>query len=193
MLLPSACSACGVQGPALCERCWSALRLAPPSEPPAELDSVAALLVYADAGRELVARLKYRNARSAVGWLADGMAALVDPEGVDAVTWVPTTPSRRRQRGFDQGRLLATAVARRLHRPCPLLLSRREGPPQTGRSRVQRLVGPELFVRRWRRSPSRVLLVDDVLTTGATLGGAARVLRVAGAHQVHAVTAAMRR
>lgn len=147
---------------------------------------------YSGTGRELVARLKYRNARSAVAWLAAGMAELVDADEIDVVTWVPTTPSRRRQRGFDQGRVLATAVAHRLHRPCRSLLRRREGPPQTGRSRLQRLHGPDLVVRTWRSPPPRVLLVDDVVTTGATMAAAAQVLSRAGTAAVHAVSAAHR-
>lgn len=149
-------------------------------------------MAYVGVGREIVARLKYRNARSALDWLAEGMAGLVDPASVDVVTWAPTTPSRRRQRGFDQGRLLATAVGRRLHVPCRGLLRRRHGPPQTGRSRAERLVGPVLAPRPWTPAPRRVLVVDDVVTTGATLVAAARALRAAGALEVHAVVAAQR-
>lgn len=192
MLLPRVCPACGTPGPAPCGPCRALVRVAPFSAPPVCLDSFAALLVYEGTGRELVARLKYRNARSAVPWLADGMASLVDPSQVDVVTWVPTTPSRRRQRGFDQGRLLARAVAARIHRPCRSLLRRREGPPQTGRSRAQRLHGPDIAARSWRPPPLRVLLVDDVATTGATLAAAAHALRGAGATTVHALTATQR-
>jgi predicted amidophosphoribosyltransferase len=141
-------------------------------------------------GRELVARLKYRNARGALPWLATGMAALSSAWPVDVVTWVPTTAERRRDRGFDQGRLLAAAVAGYRRLPCRGLLRRRPGPPQTGLSRRQRLEGPELEVVR--PSPPRVLLVDDVVTTGATLVAAARALRRAGAGEVHAVAAACR-
>ncbi|HUR17699.1 MAG TPA: phosphoribosyltransferase family protein [Acidimicrobiales bacterium] len=191
MLLPTVCPACGSPGPAPCERCRALVRFVAEAPAPAGLDSFAALMRYEGAGREIVARLKYRNARSALAWLAGGMAALVEPGEVDVVTWVPTTPSRRRQRGFDQGRLLASAVAARLHRPCRRLLRRQEGPPQTGRSRSERLQGPELSVRFWR-PPHRVLLVDDVVTTGATMAAAASALRQAGAGTVHAVSAAQR-
>lgn len=149
-------------------------------------------MLYEGTGRELVARLKYRNARSTVSWLADGMAALAPSAGVDVVTWVPTTPSRRRERGFDQGRLLAKAVATRLQRPCRPLLRRGEGPAQTGRSRVERLQGPELSLRSRRCPSAGVLVVDDVVTTGATLAAASAVLRAAGSTSVHAVAAAQR-
>ncbi len=157
-------------------------------------------MAYEGAGREIIARLKYRNARCVVPWLATEMARLADarsgPDGpardatADVVTWVPTTGARRRQRGFDQGRVLAAAVARRLGLPCRRLLRCERGPAQTGRSRRERLDGPGYRVERGRAVPPRVLLVDDVVTTGATLAAAARGLRQAGARDVTALVAA---
>jgi predicted amidophosphoribosyltransferase len=135
-----------------------------------------------------VARLKYRNARAAVPWLAAAMAAVVDRSGLQAVTWVPTTARRRRGRGFDQAEVLARAVARRLGLPCVRLLRRGAGPPQTGRHLAERRLGPRLTARG--RVPSTVLVVDDVVTSGATLAAAAMALRSAGATRVDAVTAA---
>lgn len=159
--------------------------------PPPGLASCAALFPYEGVGRELVARLKYRNARSTVPWLAAGLADLGAARLAEVVTWVPTTGPRRRSRGFDQGRLLATAVARRLRLPCRPLLRRLGGSGQTGLSRAERLAGPKLEAAL--RGPCRsVLLVDDVVTTGATLSAAARALRGAGVEQVHAVVAARR-
>ena len=158
--------------------------------PPAGLDRCASLVLYVGAAREVVARLKYRNARASVGWLATGMAALVDPATIDVVTWVPTTPARRRRRGFDQGRLLARAVARRLARPCRPLLRRRPGPPQTGRPLVDRRRGPQLEALPGASMGQRVLLVDDVVTSGASLSAAADALRNAGVGGVQGLTAA---
>jgi len=150
-------------------------------------------MAYEGVGREVVARLKYRNARSAVPWLAAGMAEAVarrGTAGLDVVTWVPTTAARRRARGFDQGRLLAVALSRALRLPCRPLLRRLPGPPQTGATRAERLAGPRLAIRR--PPPAGVLLVDDVVTTGATLGSAAHLLRAAGARDVAAAVAARR-
>jgi predicted amidophosphoribosyltransferase len=135
-----------------------------------------------------VARLKYRNARAVLPALADAVAVLVDPATVDVVTWAPTSAARRRGRGFDQARLLARAVARRLHRPCRSLLTRQPGPAQTGRPRWERVAGPAFVVTR--PPPRRVLLVDDVVTTGATMLAAARALKEAGAVAVGGAAAA---
>jgi ComF family protein len=165
------------------------LERAPTLAAPPDVDGCVAVLAYEGAGRELVARLKYRNARSTVRWLAAQMAALVDVAGVDVVTWVPTSTDRRRQRGFDQAELLARAIARHVHRPCRRLLIRRAGPPQTGRSLHERRAGPVLAARPSDRARS-VLLVDDVITTGTTISVAARALRTAGFSHVSAVSAA---
>ena len=136
----------------------------------------------------MVARLKYRNRRSSLAWLAAGMADLVGDVAVDAVTWIPTSTRRRRDRGFDQAELLARAVARRLGSPCTAMLRRVPGPPQTGQPLERRQQGPTLVARH--RVDGRVLVVDDVITSGATVRGAALALRAAGAREVHAVVAA---
>ena len=188
MLLPVSCPVCGARGRAPCAACASKLRPAPELLLPAGLDGCRALLSYEGVGRELVARLKYRNARSAVGPLARAMAGLVDRAVVDVVTWAPTTPARRRERGFDQARLLARAVAWRLGRPCRALLRRAPGPAQTGRTLDARRAGP-VFTSSGR-VPARVLLVDDVVTSGATVSAAATALRRGGATGVWVVAAA---
>lgn len=189
LLLPGRCPVCERTGPAPCAACWARLRPAPAGPPPAGLDDCRSLLAYEGAGRELLARLKYRNGRSVVPWLAEGMAGLVAGADVDAVTWAPTSRARRRQRGFDQAEVLARAVAARMGRPCRSLLVRAGGAPQTGRSREERRRGPAFAARGERTAGARILLVDDVVTSGATLTAAAEALRGAGAVAVTAVTA----
>jgi len=194
VLLPVICPVCDRPGRAPCERCAAELRRAPSLPCPPGLASCAALLDYDGAGRELVARLKYRNARSSVPFLVEGMSALVGGRPVDVVTWAPTTRARRRRRGFDQSELLARGVARHMGRPARPLLRRPAGAPQTGRTAGERWSGVRFSVTA-RRLPAgaRVLLVDDVVTSGATLAAGARALLVAGASEVHAVAAARAR
>jgi predicted amidophosphoribosyltransferase len=188
LLLPPVCAACGARGRSPCADCEAALRGPPPLPAPPGVDRVVSALAYEDEGRELVARIKYRNARSSLPWLADRMAALVGPAAVDVVTWVPTTGRRRRRRGFDQSELLARAIARRLHLPCRRLLRRGPGPPQTGRPGAERRRPP--LAASVPRAPTRVLVVDDVCTSGASLAAAATALRERGAVVVLAATAA---
>ena len=132
----------------------------------------------------MVLGLKYRNrrqvARHLAGLVVNAIVAAGDHHTVDVVTWAPTSDARRRSRGFDQGELVARHVARQLGVPCRRLLSR-SGPTgtQTGRTRIERLHGPE-FVARPGLEGRQVIVVDDVVTTGATLRAAAAALRHAG-------------
>jgi predicted amidophosphoribosyltransferase len=157
------------------------------------VDWCKALLSYRGAARELVARAKYRNQRAGLRWLAEGMAGLLTRE-FDAITWAPASPSHVRSRGFDHGELLAGAVAKALGGAAEPLLERRTGASLTGLSAAQRRGGPRLEARRAHRAYPlaglTVLVVDDVITTGATLATAAATLRSQGAHSVLAVAAA---
>ena len=134
--------------------------------------------------RNVVLGLKYRNrrqvARHLAGLVVNAIVVNGDHRDVDVVTWAPTSAARRRTRGFDQGELVARHVARQLGIPCRRLLAR-SGPAvaQTGRTRVERLHGPE-FVAHPGLDGRRVIVVDDVVTTGATLRAAAAALRHAG-------------
>ncbi len=192
VLLPARCPGCGDHGPVPCARCAARLTAAPRGPVPPGLVACRALLAYEGLGRELVTNLKYRRDRAVLGWLAAGMAGLAEPPVGAVVTWAPTTAARRRQRGFDQAELLARAVARRWGVPCHPLLSRRAGPPQTGRSLVDRRSGPLLLARAGARAAAGVpvVVVDDVVTTGSTLAVAARALRVVDVGPVSGLAAA---
>lgn len=191
-LAPPTCGACRAPGPSPCETCLLALRRPSPLPPPPGLDALVPLLAYDGVARHLVARIKYRNARAAVPWLAAELAQRLDRDAVDCVTWVPTTARRRRQRGFDHAHLLARALAAELARPCVPLLARGPGPPQTGRSADERRRSPVLRPTSRARGAAgaRVLVVDDVCTSGATLSAAARALRQAGVASVTGAVAA---
>ena len=137
--------------------------------------------------QDLIRSLKYRNQRRVVADLADRLVTsiLADPDSpiFDVVTWAPTSMLRHRQRGYDQSELLAKAVAERLGLRCRRLLYRDRSAPQTGRNRKERLDGP-MFRARPLRHPCRVLVIDDVVTTGSTLRAAAHALDLAGASEV---------
>lgn len=189
LLLAGECPGCGAVGAEPCAACVAAMDRSPPVPVPASLDRCRALLAYEGPAREVVARLKYRNRRATLGWLATGIARLVPAGEVDVVTWAPTSAERRRQRGYDQAELLARRVARRTGLPCRSLLRREPGPPQTGRDLAARARGPS-FAARCALGGCRVAIVDDVVTTGATLDAAGRALRAAGAGWLMGLAAA---
>ena len=180
----------------MCPTCRATVRPAPVLAVPPGLDALFVPFAYEGVVRELVARAKYRNRHAALTWIAHEMATTIpDATSIDVVTWAPTTARRRRARGFDQAELLATAIASELRRPVRARLRRGAGLAQTGATRAAR-AGAPIFVPTRSRSigprPESVLLVDDVITTGATLRAAARALRRGGAAQVVGVTAARR-
>jgi predicted amidophosphoribosyltransferase len=192
MLFTTSCAGCNQPGVTLCRRCRFSLASVPRAGAPA---GVRAALPFDGVARQMVLQLKYGNRRSAARHLAalmvhrlrlaanaTGPDARVDGR-VDVVTWAPTSAHRAGARGFDQAELLARAVARELGVPCRRLLYRSHGPAQTGRSRAERLHGPVFRARQPRRG-LRVLVVDDVVTTGATLLAARDALLGAGVADV---------
>jgi predicted amidophosphoribosyltransferase len=186
MLLNASCAGCNQPGDVLCRRCRFTLA----STPTRTGDGgVAAAFSFEGAARQVVLGLKYRNRRAVVRHLAHSMVRRLHLPAVDLVTWAPTSPGHARTRGFDQAEMLARAVAKELGVPCRRLLYRSHGPAQTGRSRAERLQGPS-FRARSRRSGLHVLLVDDVVTTGATMVAARESLLAAGIAQVTCVAAA---
>jgi predicted amidophosphoribosyltransferase len=193
-LLPvfaSSCASCRHPGDVLCRACRFSLASSPAV---AVSGDIRAAVSFDGAARSAILALKYGNRRALAAHLAQLMIrrlGLGAPEAprFDVVTWAPTSSARAGRRGFDQGELLARHIARELGVPCRRLLYRTHGPTQTGRTRAERLDGPSFRARPARR-PLRVLLVDDVVTTGSTLRAAAASLAAAGIGHVQLVAAA---
>lgn len=189
MLLNTACAGCNQPGVTICQRCRFALAA---SAVHVADGGVRAPLVYEGVAREVVHGLKFGNRRRVARYLANLMVhrLRLTPNQFDLVTWAPTSGARARRRGYDQAELLARAVAHELGVPCRRLLYRSHGQTQTGHNRVERLGGAPQFRARPGAGGLRVLLLDDVVTTGATLLAARSALSLAGITQVQCVAAA---
>jgi len=189
-LFVSRCAGCNQPGATLCRQCRFSLASAATQ---VSADGVIAALPFDGVARQVLHGLKYRNRRGVARELAQLMVRRLRVGTVDVVTWAPTSGSRASSRGYDQSELLARAVARELGVPCRRLLYRSHGEQQTGHTRAERLHGVSFRSRPLRRAgrhPVRVLLIDDVVTTGATLLAARAALENAGVGSVVCVAAA---
>jgi len=144
---------------------------------------------YEGALRRLIHLFKYDGIRTLAGPLAEFMlAALPRQERFDAIVPMPLHWRRRWQRGFNQAKLLAEAVSRRTGIPVLEAARRRRAtPPQAGLSHAERrrnVAGAFTVRPRVRLEGRRLLLIDDVFTTGATAGACAAALKRAGAERV---------
>lgn len=155
-------------------------------------------LRYQGQVRQAVHRYKFQGRRFCADTFGILMAQCVRDHfdaPFDVISWVPLSRRRLRERGYDQARLLAETAARRLSLPLDSLLDKlRDNPAQSGlegaAERRANVLGAYALSRRAAVAGKRILLCDDVATTGATLSECARVLRTAGADTVCAVTLA---
>lgn len=212
LFYPQWCLSCdGRAGDVLCRVCFDALpRIGRPScdrcglpttfeTPVCEacknvdfgFESARAPLRYEGVGKEIVHALKYRGYTRVVEKLAAPLMAeaLGEPGPFDAVVPVPLHRARMRRRGFNQAALLARGVAGRMNTPVSdtlqVVRSTRDQVELSAAERRANVAGAFAAKAPLR---GRLLLVDDVLTTGATLSACADTLIAAGAAEVHAVT-----
>lgn len=208
LLLPQRCLVCGRGGeqlcrpcrgrlrrlePPLCERCgapvaWPVRRCRECAGRRLAFASARAAVVYDEPVRLLVAGWKERGLRR----LADAAAALVAERlprpDATVVTFVPADPDRRLRRGHHPAERLARSLAQRWELPCAMVLARTSGKRQRGRSVAERRRNVTGAFHGVAPAPARVVLVDDVYTTGSTATAAASALRKAGARRVEVVT-----
>lgn len=179
------CAGCDRPGAAVCSTCRVALISGRGSVHVGAGVRVVVATEYRGRAAAVVRAVKYRNRRGAVRHLGGLLAQRVMAAGhaPDVVTWAPTVEHRRRQRGFDHAELIARSTARALGVPCVRLLRRVDtSGPQVAAPRAHRLQAPAFTARRSRAVS--VLVVDDVVTTGATLAAASGALRTAGVSTV---------
>lgn len=203
LLLPPACAGCGRFGHLVCEECLTGFRAAStPDDRFMALDAGTtvgdalelAVAAFAHEGmlRRALQRLKYggsgRIAVPLARAAAPALEALMRVCGSHPLVPVPVHAARQRQRGYNQAALLAAALGTESGLPiCDILERRRATARQHGLGKAARLhnLRGAFALRDGARSPPGVILVDDILTTSATLESCAQVLRDAGTVSVY--------
>jgi ComF family protein len=209
LLLPERCAACGEGERIVCASCLAALRPlrgplcarcgAPTAWPVERCAECAgrrlsftwarAAVAYEGPVRALVAAWKERGRRKLPAIFAGLLLEIVPRPQVDVVTFIPADPARRLWRGGNPAEQLAGLVAREWELPVePLVTRTRSIPPQRGLTRKERRQNVKGAFVAATDAPASVALIDDVYTTGATVGAAATELRRAGARAIHVAT-----
>lgn len=164
------------------------------------IKSCVSPLFYENLVRDSLHRFKFGQRTGYAGIYAGFMVKCIDEKQIscDIICWVPVSRQRLRRRGYDQSELLARELSRRLEIPClRLLVKQRHTQAQSRIKNANRRrenvrnayrCGDSLSVRG-----RKILLVDDIVTTGATLSECAKMLKEAGASEVSAVTVARKR
>ena len=215
-LAPPLCVGCSVEGSAICEdcvnlitpfgeRCWRCNRLSPgcrTCESCRHTSSPGRVYIftnYEGLSKQLMAAYKFNHLRSAAADISRLMARIAQEYSDDLSEYlimsIPTATSRMRQRGFGHSELLARHIAWRLGLERRDVLRRLGQTRQLGASREVRLrqLSSSFVVRRPAVVRNRrILLVDDVLTTGGTIIAATQAMRTAGAASVDALLFAKR-
>lgn len=200
LIFPPRCAFCrrvGVHG--VCTDCRKRLPFA--DTPMCEgtgFGHCASPLLYEGAVRESLLRFKFHSAPSAAEGYGQLLAQCAAEElggQFELVTWVPVSRERERERGYDQAYLLTRETARHWEtEPVRLLRKVRHNAAQSGLTSAAARRGNVLGVYRAENEEklrgARILLIDDILTTGATLSECVRVLKDAGAESVVCATLA---
>lgn len=183
---PACCPQCG-EATTHGERCGACLKHAP------HFDSTCALLSYDFPADRLIQTLKYGHQLAIADWLGERLAERLAGSNFDIIVPMPLHPRRLRDRGFNQAVEIARPIARRLERPLePDLLERiRATAPQAELALKDRHGNVRgAFECRADLRGRHVLLIDDVMTSGATLDECARILKLHAAERVGVAVAA---
>ena len=202
-LFPPKCVLCGKvlrdEETDLCVSCRTETDIIPkPKTKHPFLASWTALWYYNGNVRRSLIRFKFYNARSyavVYGRLLAMKLLEEYPEGFDLLTWIPISPLRKIRRGYDQVELIAASVSRELDMEAvPTLKKIRHNRPQSRLNSYSRrranVLGAYEVMPDADITGKRVLLLDDILTTGATASEAGRILLTAGAKEVTAAAVA---
>jgi ComF family protein len=199
LIAPPSCLACGLEGYVICGGCQASLVANATAclvcgQPNADglscpgcqrlIHGATLPCRYEGLAKRLITAYKFERLREASTVIAHILCSHLPAPAFEVVTEVPSAPQRIRQRGFDHAARLASAVAYELRVPYRPLLFRRHNSRQVGKNRSDRMVQAAVTFGAPPTRFQRVLLIDDVVTTGASVMACARALQAAGVRQV---------
>lgn len=189
-LCPPACAACGQVGADICRICrCTIVEELRSNRASSSIATQTVVSGFEGRIRDVISGMKFKHHRGAARYLGGLIARQLINDGVipgrdvEAVTWVPTTKQRLRERGFDPSEVMARVVGVQLGLPVIRTLDRVDSGEQKTRTRIERWNGPGFLGRQTRCD--RVVLVDDIITTGATIAAASGALRTSGISHIH--------
>lgn len=189
ILAPPECVGCNEEGQILCAKC----RQIVVKYTIKNSKNIMAVTEFNEIGRELIHAYKFQRQRDAAHTIAALIVQSLLHQGFTAITSTPTAPVRVRQRGFDHAALLAQCVAVNLKLPYRPLLFRRSSVRQVGQHRQARFRQAEnLYGAHPAARGQHILLIDDVITTGATIEACSKALKNAMAASVEVAVLASR-
>ncbi|MBI3984265.1 ComF family protein [Candidatus Microgenomates bacterium] len=168
----------------LCNRLADAWKVCASCRHKSALRGVVVASHYGGKVKDVIRLLKYQRAQAAAADLAGLLTPVVSPTQFDIVTWVPASTQRHRRRGYNPAQLIAKALARSLELPAAATLNRIGHARQVGtprRLRQQQIQGKIYISNQPKVTGQRLLVIDDVVTTGATINECGKVLRTGGA------------
>lgn len=195
VILPEYCLCCNRKGSLLCSHCYSLIHFNPT---PAKnflfqqnyLDQVLCMAIYQPPISNLIRGLKYHNIKKVSAVLADLLYYHLNIKEHHLITWAPTSKKRINERGFNQARLIAENLAIKLNINSLASIKKTKHTPKQAQSsfqqRMQNLKDSFLVKDRCLVfiKNKKILILDDVVSTGSTLNECAKVLKKAGAKTV---------
>lgn len=199
IIYPRFCFNCGAMGEFLCDKCYAQLNFLLGEVElhlsPNYLDKTQALLVYDELIKKMIHQYKYNGVRDLGKTFAFWLYQFLPLMEADALTYIPIHKKRLDERGYNQAKIITAELAQLLNKPVlPILkrtvnrekqaLSKNAGERAKKAADIFALQGP---INDWRQKYPRIMIIDDVITTGATINQAAKLLKEAGFTKVYGV------
>ena len=206
MLFPPICQGCGARGRWLCDYCLASVEFwpnpVPLKLPKTNLKAAFAATYFLPPISTLIKAYKYKPYPDLGDWLGEWLFEVVSLPPITCITWVPLHPTKLKTRGFNQTKKIAKALAKKLNLPClELCLKTQATAPQASitdkTERLTHLAESFTLAPAWQKpehqawlQQQKILIVDDVITTGSTLSALAELLAKIGCSEIYGLAVA---